>query len=55
MTSTYITRVTDGHYCVVIDKHVLVKEGIGIGDFLEVTVRKIEKTARSDSGSPYGL
>lgn len=52
MTSTYIAQIGDG-YRITLDKSVLIKEGLALGDFVELTVRKIEKTAKSESGSPY--
>jgi bifunctional DNA-binding transcriptional regulator/antitoxin component of YhaV-PrlF toxin-antitoxin module len=54
MTSTYIAQIGDG-YRITLEKGVLIKEGLAIGDFVELTVRKIEKTPMSDSGGPYSL
>lgn len=54
MTSTYIARIGEGHK-VLIEKSVLVKEGLAVGDYVEVTIRKTEKTPLSESGSPYSL
>ncbi|WP_424359393.1 hypothetical protein [Methanocella sp. MCL-LM] len=52
MTSTYIAQIGDG-YRITLEKSILVKEGLALGDFVELTVRKIEKTPKSESGSPY--
>ena len=38
---------------VAIDKTVWIKEGLKVGDFVEVTVRRVEKTPKSESCSPY--
>jgi hypothetical protein len=52
MSSTYITRVgSERQIC--IDKTVWLKEDLNVGDYVEVTVRKVEKTTKSESGSPY--
>jgi len=54
MTSTYITRIHEG-YTIVVDKHILLEEGLTVGDYIEVTIRKVVKTPKSESGGPYGL
>jgi len=54
MTSTYLTRIHEG-YMIVIDKHILLEEGLNVGDYIEVTIRKVVKTPKSESGSPYSL
>jgi hypothetical protein len=52
MSSTYITRVgSERQIC--IDKSVWLKEDLNAGDYVEVTIRKVEKTTKSESGSPY--
>ncbi|HEY3273948.1 MAG TPA: hypothetical protein VGJ92_09310 [Methanocella sp.] len=52
MSSTYITRVNSDRQ-IIIDKSVWLKEDLNVGDYVEVTVRKVEKTTKSESGSPY--
>lgn len=54
MTSTYIAQIGSGRR-IVLDKGILVKEGLAVGDYVELTIRKIEKTPKSESGSPYSL
>jgi hypothetical protein len=50
--ATYVTQIKDG-YQIVLDKHVLLKENLEVGDYVEVTVYRIEKRPKSESGSPY--
>jgi hypothetical protein len=52
MSSTYVTRVNSERQ-ICIDKSVWLKEDLNAGDYVEVIIRKIEKTTKSESGSPY--
>ncbi len=52
MSTTYVTQINEAHQ-ILLDKSVLIKEGLAPGDYVEVTVRKVEKTSKSESGSPY--
>jgi hypothetical protein len=52
MSSTYVTRV-NGERQISIDKSVWLKEDLNVGDYVEVIIRKVEKTTKSESGSPY--
>jgi bifunctional DNA-binding transcriptional regulator/antitoxin component of YhaV-PrlF toxin-antitoxin module len=52
MSSTYVARV-NGERQITIDKSVWLKEDLNVGDYVEVTVRKVEKTTKSEPGSPY--
>ena len=52
MSSTYITRVNNERQ-ICIDKNVWLKEDLQAGDYVEVTLRRVEKTTKSESGSPY--
>ncbi len=51
--TTYIAKV-DEDKKIAIDKNAWLKENLEVGDFVEVTIRRLEKTAKSESGSPYG-
>jgi hypothetical protein len=50
--TTYMAKIDDDRR-IGIDKSVWTKEGLEIGDFVEVTIRRLEKTAKSESGGPY--
>jgi uncharacterized OB-fold protein len=52
--ATYIAKVDEDHK-IVIDKSTWMKENLEVGDYVEVTVRKLEKTAKSGSGGPYSM
>jgi hypothetical protein len=52
--ATYIARV-DPDRTIIIDKNVWMKENLEVGDYVEVTIRKLEKTAKSESGGPYSV
>jgi hypothetical protein len=52
--ATYIARV-DPERKIIIDKNVWMKENLEVGDYVEVTIRKLEKTAKSESGGPYSV
>lgn len=53
MSSTYITRIgSERQIC--IEKNVWLEEELQVGDYVEVTIRRVEKTTKSESGSPYG-
>lgn len=43
MTSTYTTKITDKNHRISIDKHVWDFEDLKVGDYLEVTIKKIKK------------
>ena len=53
MTSTFVTQVKDLHHRIEIEKNIWIREGLVVGDYVEVTVRRIEKTPKSESGGPY--
>ena len=50
--TTYVARIEADHR-ITIDKNVWMKEGLEVGDFVEVTIRRLEKTTKSESGGPY--
>ena len=53
MSSTYVTQINNERH-LTIDKGTWIKEGLEVGDFVEVTIHKVERTTKSGSGSPYG-
>jgi hypothetical protein len=50
--TTFIARVDPDHR-IVIDKNAWMEEQLEVGDYVEVAVRKLEKTAKSESGGVY--
>lgn len=52
--TTYVARVDPDHK-IVIDKSAWMKENLEVGDYVEVTIRRLEKTAKSESGGPYSV
>jgi hypothetical protein len=50
--TTYIAKVDEDRK-ISIDKSAWMKEGLEVGDFVEVTIRRLEKTAKSESGGLY--
>lgn len=52
MSSTFVARIND-EYTVAIEKNIRIKEGLEPGDYVEVTIRKVEKRPKSETGGPY--